>query len=197
MIRKAEFSDIGRLAALERENFSDAWNENMLSDELNNPHAAVFVSDAGMDGGIISYACLRGPVLRLGGCRDAKLEKVAENNSIRTEYCKGGDCGEKIKKNTLCSVCGEGEILRIATDNAFRRHGYAEEMLFFIIEYLKSVGAGTVFLEVRFDNTAAKTLYEKHGFRKIAERKKYYGDEADADVYKLETWTPICEKTRI
>lgn len=44
--------------------------------------------------------------------------------------------------------------------------------------------AAPVFLEVRTDNVAAITLYERHGFKRVGLRKRYY-QPSGADAYTM------------
>jgi ribosomal-protein-alanine acetyltransferase len=140
MIRKAVSGDIKKINEIERENFSDAWSENMLADGLKNESAVTFVFESG--GVVVSYI-------------------------------------------SLLEACGDGELLRVATEQKSKRNGYAARLLDFSINYLKKRGIDSFFLEVRFDNFPAKKLYEKYGFQKISVRKKYYDGEFDAEIYKL------------
>ena len=76
---------------------------------------------------------------------------------------------------------GEAELYRIAVLPKYRGQGFAKELL---ARFIKKA-AGDVFLEVRSRNAAAIALYKSAGFKEIAVRKNYYGDD-DAVIYKLE-----------
>jgi ribosomal-protein-alanine acetyltransferase len=74
---------------------------------------------------------------------------------------------------------GEVEVLNIAVCPSFRRRGIATRLL-------RSIRANHLILEVRESNLAARTLYEKLGFREIGRRDKYYDDpEETAIVMRL------------
>ena len=62
---------------------------------------------------------------------------------------------------------GEGELLNIAVDPAYRRRGVADELL-------GALPAGRIFIEVRESNAAARALYEGSGFTVIGRRRGYY-----------------------
>lgn len=64
---------------------------------------------------------------------------------------------------------GEREILNLAVDPSWRRHGAARAL----IEYEISRG-GTLFLEVRKSNVAAQLLYKSCGFVEVGRRDDYY-----------------------
>ena len=71
----------------------------------------------------------------------------------------------------------EGEVLFIVTDKNYQRQGLANALLKTAINELVNRGVKSIFLEVRKSNFSAINLYELNGFKKIAEREKYYGDE--------------------
>ncbi len=83
------------------------------------------------------------------------------------------------------SVIDEGEVLKIVVAKEYRKLGIGNGLVTEVLAKLRDKGVETVFLEVRSNNIPAKRLYEKNGFVKIGERKKYYGDGADADIYRL------------
>ncbi len=74
-------------------------------------------------------------------------------------------------------VADEGELMRIGTPPALRRQGLAGKALSAFLEKTREMGAARCFLEVRSRNSAAVALYEKHGFKPVGLRKKYYGDD--------------------
>ncbi|MDE7194899.1 MAG: ribosomal protein S18-alanine N-acetyltransferase [Oscillospiraceae bacterium] len=78
----------------------------------------------------------------------------------------------------------EGELFRIAVLPDFRRMRIAESLLGELHGKMRSRGAAKCFLEVRSRNDPAIALYEKQGYRKIALRKNYYGDD-DAVIYEV------------
>jgi len=89
------------------------------------------------------------------------------------------------------SVCGfviirrmgdEGELLQIAVDKAARRHGVADVLMESALFYAGMNFLESVFLEVRAGNTAAISLYEKHGFLTVRTRKDYYSDPVEDGI---------------
>lgn len=76
----------------------------------------------------------------------------------------------------------DGEILNIAVKNEYRKQGIGEKLMQEIIDFLRLEKKENVFLEVRKSNFPAQKLYEKLGFIKIGERKKYYENTEDAIV---------------
>jgi ribosomal-protein-alanine N-acetyltransferase len=106
-----------------------------------------------------------------------------KNRSAVTFVFESG--GAVVSYISWLELCGEGELLRVATEQKNKRKGCADTLLEYSLNYLKKRGIDSLFLEVRFDNFPAKKLYEKYGFRKISVRKKYYDGEFDAEIYKL------------
>jgi len=69
---------------------------------------------------------------------------------------------------------GEGHILNICIDPAFKRQGLGQYFLNAVIAVAKKEHADCLFLEVRPSNIAAIMLYKKMGFKQIGQRKNYY-----------------------
>ncbi len=87
------------------------------------------------------------------------------------------------------SAADEVEILTLATHPKQRRRGLAEKLVSHSISELKKGAANVMFLEVRDDNLAAQTLYQKLGFIQTATRANYYalpdGTAKDAIIMRL------------
>jgi ribosomal-protein-alanine N-acetyltransferase len=80
---------------------------------------------------------------------------------------------------------GETELFYIYVSHRARRRGLADELLTEFCEHaLRDWSCERVMLEVRPSNLAAQRLYEKHGFEKVAIRKRYYQDGEDALLYE-------------
>ncbi len=69
---------------------------------------------------------------------------------------------------------GECEIINIATSKAHRRNGLAEELLNFLLLFVKQNKADSILLDVRETNIPALCLYKKIGFVEVGRRKNYY-----------------------
>lgn len=90
----------------------------------------------------------------------------------------------------LCRVAAdEAELLTIAVRPAHRRRGAGRRLLMAVIDHVRQAGVVTLFLEVRVDNPAARSLYEAEGFRVVGNRRAYYqrgdGPAADGIVMRL------------
>ena len=62
----------------------------------------------------------------------------------------------------------------IASDPAFRRRGIGDALLKGLTEEAARRDAGSIFLEVRESNDAARAMYRKAGFLEKGIRRNYY-----------------------
>lgn len=86
----------------------------------------------------------------------------------------------------------EADVQTIAVAPAAQGRGIGGTLLEALVEQARTAGATSLLLEVRADNTAAIMLYERHGFDRIAVRRRYYqpGD-VDAWVMRLRPLLPL------
>ena len=68
----------------------------------------------------------------------------------------------------------EAEILSVAVARASRGRGLARRLLDLHLRRLAGLGSRAVFLEVDEDNTSARRLYARAGFREAGRRPGYY-----------------------
>jgi ribosomal-protein-alanine N-acetyltransferase len=81
----------------------------------------------------------------------------------------------------------EWEVENVVIAGRARRRGFATRLLGEFLDLARGRGAGTVFLEVRESNLAARRLYEKWAFVESGRRRLYYrAPEEDAIVYRME-----------
>ena len=80
-------------------------------------------------------------------------------------------------------VESEFHINNIATHIKHRRLGVAKKM---IDNVIFNIIPKKIFLEVSNVNDGALLLYENLGFKRSGIRKKYYSDNSDAIMYKME-----------
>ncbi|WP_375480624.1 ribosomal protein S18-alanine N-acetyltransferase [uncultured Jatrophihabitans sp.] len=85
-------------------------------------------------------------------------------------------------------VIGEtAEILTVGVVPAARRAGLGRRLLGALLDLARQRGCVEVFLEVREDNAAARTLYESAGFAAVGVRRGYYdGGRVDAVTMRRE-----------
>lgn len=79
-------------------------------------------------------------------------------------------------------VDGQVQILKIATDQAYRRRGIAAELIALVAADARDLGAAEMTLEVRASNAGAQTFYERMGLSSIGVRPHYYSDREDAVI---------------
>lgn len=77
------------------------------------------------------------------------------------------------------------DLLYIYITKDKRNQNLATKLLNASINLLKDLKI-SIFLEVSSENISAIKLYEKLEFKKISVRKRYYKDDTDALIYKLE-----------
>jgi tRNA threonylcarbamoyladenosine biosynthesis protein TsaB len=71
-------------------------------------------------------------------------------------------------------ICGEGHIMNVAVQPAFRGRGVGRALFGALLAEAEKRGAGDVTLEVRKSNERAIRFYESFGFVKEGLRKSYY-----------------------
>jgi ribosomal protein S18 acetylase RimI-like enzyme len=71
-------------------------------------------------------------------------------------------------------------VYSIAVEPAFRRRGFAKELINTAEKLIQALGFFFMRLEVSVDNHPAITLYETLGYRQFGRWEGYYGDAADA-----------------
>ena len=74
---------------------------------------------------------------------------------------------------------GEVHLLNVAVEKDCRRKGVARQLLSKMFDVGKREGAETAWLEVRPSNLAARSLYQKLGFREVGRRLRYYTDTSE------------------
>lgn len=79
----------------------------------------------------------------------------------------------------------EGEIYRIATLPDHRGRGVAWRLMDFAVKTERGLGLENLFLEVRKNNTPARSFYKSYGFTEIGIRKNYYKNPTDDAVVML------------
>lgn len=116
--------------------------------------------------------------------RDVMLAELA---SPHTLYLVVHSDDELVAYAGLSAPSGaeQADIQTIAVDDTHRRLGIGTLLVQQLLDAARARGAREVFLEVRADNPAARTLYERHGFAEVAVRPRYYQpDGVDAVVMR-------------
>ncbi|MBP3952992.1 ribosomal protein S18-alanine N-acetyltransferase [Bacillus suaedae] len=92
---------------------------------------------------------------------------VYEENDLIFGYCG------------MWVVMDEAQITNIGVHSSHRGQGHGENLLRYVLAFLKQLGVLKVSLEVRVSNEPAKNLYQKVGFQVGGVRKNYYADNQE------------------
>jgi [ribosomal protein S18]-alanine N-acetyltransferase len=80
----------------------------------------------------------------------------------------------------------EWELENIVVAPTARRKGLGKRLLGVLLDAARKTNSNSMFLEVRESNAAARTLYEKAGFKQTGRRESYYTNPPeDAVLYRL------------
>lgn len=83
----------------------------------------------------------------------------------------------------------EVHLLNLTVAPPWQGHGWGRLMLDALATWSRGQGAQWLWLEVRVGNLRAQKVYERHGFRRVGERRGYYpalqGGREDAIVMSL------------
>jgi ribosomal-protein-alanine N-acetyltransferase len=99
-------------------------------------------------------------------------------------YVVAEDAGEVVGYAGLATAGEEADVQTLAVCRSRQRTGVGSALLDALLAEAARRGCRRVFLEVRADNAAAIALYERRGFERVALRRAYYADGADALVMR-------------
>jgi ribosomal-protein-alanine N-acetyltransferase len=111
-------------------------------------------------------------------------------DSLRAHYpcCTLRLGSELIGYFVLMVSAGEAHLLNLSVAAAHQRRGHGSALLAEVMRLARSLGARTLFLEVRPSNVGAQALYRRFGFRHVGLRRGYYpahGGREDALVLSI------------
>lgn len=139
------------------------------------------LSEAGpRDAGVMSQ--LHAAAFRRGWSED-EVERLLTDRSILAHRAMAGRTLAGFILSRL--VHGEAEILSVAVSRTARGRGLSRRLLNLHLGRLAGLGIRTVFLEVDEDNTPARRLYQRAGFREVGRREGYYQKEIAAAAAAL------------
>ncbi len=119
---------------------------------------------------------------------EAMLEEELYNDTASFIVAQG-EGGEVLGYAGLHVVLDEGYIDNVAVRPAFRGQGIADRLLDVFCRFGEAHLAFLT-LEVRPSNTAAVSLYRKHGFTEAGRRKDYYNDPVEDALLLTRTFRP-------
>lgn len=105
----------------------------------------------------------------------------AEDKFYYTALCGGNVVGIA----DFYKVLDECMIMNVAVSAQFRRHGIADALMTHLLNTASDLGCTFATLETAADNTAAVSLYKKHGFAENGRRRGYYHG-TDALLFRKE-----------
>ena len=193
-VRLAREEDVPGLRQAEREAFPNQWPPTHFSRELAKSHTLYVVAvrpwtaeerarvEPEREGRAVSSLGSRF-LARLGDtARSVSLRPGRANRpSISPEYV-AGFAG-------VWFMADETHIVTLGARERVRRKGVADLLLMDVAKAAVERGSRYVTLEVRRSNVAALALYQKHGFREVGVRRRYYSDNGEDAV--IMTTRPI------
>jgi [ribosomal protein S18]-alanine N-acetyltransferase len=112
---------------------------------------------------------------------EAFLDEIRQAHSrLLLVWDESGERGKLVGYVCRWIVAAEVQILNIAIHPDWRRRGIGRGLVEAVLEEAREEGAARVTLEVRRYNNPAIGLYERLGFRRVGERRNYYGAGEDA-----------------
>ena len=109
------------------------------------------------------------------------LFREALDNPAAAVLLAQGEGGSLLGYAVVSAVLDEGNLDNIAVAPEYRRRGVADALLGALTGLGRECLA-LLTLEVRASNAPAIALYEKHGFRPVGRRRKYYSDPREDAV---------------
>ena len=112
-------------------------------------------------------------------------------DSLRSGYQAQLLCADDTLLGYFVAMKGVDEVhlLNFTVVPAHQRQGWGRVMLDALALWARGQSAQWLWLEVRVSNLRAQRIYDRHGFRRVGERKGYYpaaqGQREDAVVMSL------------
>ncbi|OGO50080.1 MAG: ribosomal-protein-alanine N-acetyltransferase [Chloroflexi bacterium RBG_16_68_14] len=172
--------DIPQVLEIERQSFPRIWPQTLYQRELKNKMARYLVAYEPLDEDACAEKTAGEAWLRrgVGGLLRRFFGSPPQPPHERILGLVG-----------LWYAIGEAHIVTIAVRQEHRRQGIGELLLVLALEAALEAGQNEVTLEYRISSHAARSLYEKYGFRRVGVRPRYYSDNQEDAV--LMTTPPL------
>lgn len=163
-IRPLELADLPQIHEIEEQSFPSAWPSSAYKRELaENKLARYIVAGRPVPVVPVANSGIASPLSRLRHRNTRPADAPAPLERI------DGFLG-------LWCMVDEGHIVTVAVRESARRQGVGELLLLAAFDLARAVGMPVLTLEVRASNHSAQALYEKYGFERVGERRRYYTD---------------------
>ena len=104
-------------------------------------------------------------------------EKEINNNNPFSKEIVYIENNEEIGSLQYSIIYDRMEIDNINVKEEYRGQGIGNKLMSYLVSIAIDTRVVNITLEVRVSNEIARNLYKKYGFREVALRKFYYGDE--------------------
>ena len=98
---------------------------------------------------------------------------------IRDRYLVVRSGSRTVAYGGIWLMVDEAHVTTFAVLPSWRRKGIGARLMLALMELSIEVGANVLTLEVRLSNIAARTLYQRFGFRPVGVRPRYYSDNGE------------------
>ena len=104
-------------------------------------------------------------------------QELEMNRLARYLVVKAGT--ETVAYAGIWLMVDEAHITTFAVMPSWRRQGIGAYLMLGVMRLARDVGATVATLEVRISNEAARSLYQRFGFRPVGLRPRYYSDNGE------------------
>ena len=179
-VRQMRREDLAQIAGIDREAFPTQWPPANYRRELENrlAHYIVACDDGKKVEGSEVEATQEDGFSRLV----ARIKRLFNHNRFFGNDLPPSSTEYVVGFAGIWMMADEAHITNIARRERYRRQGVGELLLISIIDLAIKLSARYITLEVRASNTAAQSLYLKHGFTRAGLRRGYYTDNGEDAV---------------
>ena len=171
--------DVPACAAIEAA-VPDGWSAAALAEELSQPTARLFVAET--YSGMVPGTEVNKTIPILFDSDRHSGASFAETPNVHLPLYTQTPPPQIAALAVFQLVCEEASRYTISTAPALWRQGAARALLQYAFAQLAAQGAQTVFLEVRAQNKAARTLYAALGCDETGTRRGFYAKPNDDAV---------------